>query len=369
MRRSINRGTSALSRSIATTTRRLFCSCPRALRLITTDFFQLRAIWFALQALVFAGVIAGLGVWIGEAIGAYTLVGGLFVLSAPSVIFSLQMGNFQTTAMALGALAFVFLLTRREARGGIVLAYLALSKIFPGLLVVHLLFARRWRAVAWTGAAALVLIALSIWVVGTGPWLDFLHHEVPGIMNGKAFPQSEKPNVVESNQSIYGLMVRLRYLGAGWLDQPLGLRAASVYGLLILGLAAFAGWKGRLSVDRAAGRLMLVQTAVALMSLASFRSPFVGGTYGLVSTLWLLTLLCAGATTRTQAVLWTLAFCVCAVGNYLTPSPTFAPTPFWLIASAGILAFAVAASVWTVMRSVSRSEGAEVESAFREIAR
>src|SRR3569832_1144922 len=35
-----------------------FLLVPTALRLITSDFFQLRSLWFAIQTLVFAGVIA-----------------------------------------------------------------------------------------------------------------------------------------------------------------------------------------------------------------------------------------------------------------------------------------------------------------------
>ena len=322
-----------------------FLLVPSALRLVTADFFQFRALWFALQALVLAGAVAGLGVWIGEAIGAYTLIGGLFFLSAPTVLYSLQMGNFQSTAMALGALAFVLLVTRRIKTGAFILAYAALSKIFPGLLIVYLLLARRWRAVAWTAGAALVLLVLSLWVLGTQPMQDFMHHELPAISDGRAFPQSERLNVAQSNQSIYGLTVRLRHLGAAWLDQPTGLRVTSIYGLLILGLAAFAGWKARIDTSTSSGRAVLVQTAVALMTLASFRSPFVGGPYGLVSTMWLLTLLVATASNRKAAALWAVAFAICAVGNRLTPSPTFAPTPFWLMASGGILLLAVATSI------------------------
>jgi alpha-1,2-mannosyltransferase len=328
-----------------------FLLVPSALRLIAPDFFQFRALWFALQAVVLAGVVAGLGVWIGGTIGAYTLIGGLFFLAAPTVLYSLQMGNFQSTAMALGALALVFLVTRRIMAGALILAYVALAKIFPGLLVVYLLLARRWRAVAWTAAAALVLLALSVWALGTQPMKDFVHHELPAISDGQAFPQSERLNVAQSNQSIYGLTVRLRDLGASWLDQPTGLRVTSLYGLLMLGLAAFAGWKARIDTSSSSGRALLVQTAVALMTLASFRSPFVGGPYGLVSTMWLLTLLAANAPTRKFASLWAGAFVVCAVGNYLTPSPTFPPTQFWLIASGGILILAMATSIGAVVRS------------------
>jgi alpha-1,2-mannosyltransferase len=329
-----------------------FLLVPQALRLITTDFFQLRALWFATQALVLGSVVAALGVWIGEVLGAYTLIGGLFFLSAPTVIYSLQMGNFQSTAMALGVLALICLVTRRILVGAFILAYAAISKIFPGLLVVYLLFARRWQAVGWTAGAGLILLALSIGVLGTQPMKDFVHYELPAISDGSAFPQSERLNVAQSNQSMYGLTVRVRHLGATWLDQRTGLRAASLYGLLILGLTAFAGWRSRINLTSPAGRALLVQTSLALMTLASFRSPFVGGPYGLVSTMWLLTLLVATAPTRLYSILWALAFGVCALGNLLTPSPTYPPTTFWLIASGAIVIAAMAMSVWVVVRPI-----------------
>lgn len=334
-----------------------FLLVPRALQLISTDFLQLRALWFAIQAIVLAGAIAGVATWIGGTIGAFASIGGIFFLSAPTVLYSLQMGNFQSTAMALGAVAMIFLVTRRIRTGALILAYVALSKIFPGLLVVYLLLARQWRAAAWTAGAGVALLVLSVWVLGTQPIADFVHHEMPAIANGQAFPQSERLNVAQSNQSIYGLTVRLRFLGASWLDQPTGLRAASLYGLLIVALAAFSGWKGRIDLSNPAGRALFVQTIIALLSLASFRSPFVGGPYGLVSTLWLLTLLTASARTQKSAALWALAFVVCAVGNLMTPSPNFAPTDFWLVASGGILVLAVGVSVWAVFVALQTPAG------------
>jgi hypothetical protein len=185
-----------------------------------------------------------------------------------------------------------------------------------------------------------------------------VHHELPAISDGRAFPQSERPNVAASNQSIYGLTVRLRFLGASWLDQPTGLKVTSVYGLIVLALAALAGWKGRIDLSNPAGRVLLVQTGLALMSLASFRSPFVGGIYGLVATLWLLALLAAGSRNRQSAVLWSLAFVACAVGNRLTPSPYFPATTFWLATSAGMFVFALGVSTWCVLRLIlSRPSG------------
>jgi alpha-1,2-mannosyltransferase len=331
-----------------------FLLVPSALRLITTDFFHLRAVWFAIQAIVLAGAMAALAVWIGGAIGGFAVLGGVFVLTAPTVLYSLQMGNFQSTAAALGALALVLLITRRIKTGALILAYVALSKIFPGLLVVYLLLARRWRAVLWTAAVGVALLILSVWILGLKPLQDFVQHEMPAIANGQAFPQAERLNVAQSNQSIYGLTVRLRVLGAHWLDQTTGLRVTSLYGLLIIALTVFAGWKSRIDLSSPSGRVVLVQTGLALMTLASFRSPFVGGPYGLVSTLWLLTLLAAGAETRNARAFWAVVFVVCAVGNRLTPSPTYGPTTFWLVVSGAILLAAAGASVWATLRSIPR---------------
>lgn len=336
-----------------------FLLVPQALRLVTADFFQLRALWFAIQALALAGSAGALAVWIGGTIGGFALLGGLAVLTTPTVLYSLQMGNFQSTAVALGAVALVLLVTQRIKTGAPILAYVALSKIFPGLLVVYLLLARRWRAVAWTAVSGVVLVVLTVLVFGTEPFEDFVHHELPAISDGRAFPQSERPNVVASNFSMYGLTVRLRFLGASWLDQPLGLEVASVYGLIVLALAALAGWKDRIDLSNPAGRMLVLQTGLALMSLASFRSPFVGGPYGLVATLWLLALLAAASRTRYSAVLWSLAFVACAVANRLTPSPYFTPTTFWVAASAGVFLFALGVNTWCVLRLIqSRPAGA-----------
>ena len=46
----------------------------------------------------------------------------------------LYTGNFQTTAMAAGIIALLLLVTRRIGTGALMLAYVSLSKIFPGLL-------------------------------------------------------------------------------------------------------------------------------------------------------------------------------------------------------------------------------------------
>jgi hypothetical protein len=202
-----------------------------------------------------------------------------------------------------------------------------------------------------------VLTGLAAAVWGIQPFEEFVHREVPGILDGSAFPQSERPSVAVSNQSVYGLTVRLRLLGASGLEQSLGLKIASLYGLILLALTVLAGLKARIDLSHPAGRLLLVQTGLALLSLASFRSPFVGGPYGTVATLWLLALLAAGSQSLKSAALWSLSLLVCAAVTSLVPSPTYPPTTFWLIVSAGIFVFALGVNTWCVVRLLpSRTE-------------
>ncbi len=330
-----------------------FLLAPAAFRLVTGgDFFRLRDLWFAMQALVLAAAVSGVALWIGGLPGAYALLTGVAFLGIPLVLFALQMGNFQTTAVSMALVGTVLLLTARITSGALLLAYVAASKIFPGILIVYLAMARKWRAVAWVAGAGAVLLLLTLGVFGTRPFLDFVRYEVPAISSGAAFPQSERPSVVSVNQSIYGVTVRLRLLGLRALDQPTGLRIASVYGLMVVAFAAFAGWMGRRDLTSPAGRANLLLAVLGLLTLASFRSPFVGGGYGLISTFWTLALLTAVAPARSSRLLWLFAFAVFATSATLTPSaaPTNTPTTFWLAVSAALVAFAVGVGAWAVVR-------------------
>jgi hypothetical protein len=191
--------------------------------------------------------------------------------------------------------------------------------------------------------------------------LDYLEktYPTPALYPSDAAERHEVVRWTLWLDSTLGLTVRLRLLGASWLDQSLGLKVTSVYGLIVLALAALAGWKGRsINLSNPAGRALLVQTGLALMSLASFRSPFVGGLYGFVAALWLLTLLAGSSRNRQSAVLWSIAFVTCAVVNRLTPSPSFPATTLWLVASGGIFVLALGASAWAVLRLIlSRTSG------------
>jgi hypothetical protein len=76
---------------------------------------------------------------------------------------------------------------------------------------------------------------------------------------------------------------------------------------------------------------------LALVGLASYRSPFVGFAYGGASTMWLLWLMTASA--RSQAGVWAgvAAFALTAVATSLVPPPVGGlPPPRVLLASLAV---------------------------------
>jgi alpha-1,2-mannosyltransferase len=333
-----------------------FLLLPAAIRAMRADMFQFRAVWFTMQALVLAATLLSLASWIGGRTGAHAMVGTVFLLATPHAIYSLQQSNFQNTAVPLAVAAVVLIYARRVKRGAAILAFAAASKIFPGVLVVYLLAARRWRALAWTAAFGIALLVITAAAFGTKPFVDFARHEVPRISSGASFPQTERPDTMASNQSVYGLTVRARVLGLGWLTEPRGLAIASVYGFLVLAFAAFVGWRSTFDISDPAGRARLVMTAIGLLALASFRSPFVGGVYGLVGTVWLLTLL-AGRAPAERSFLGGLGLiAVFCTASWLIPGPGHAPTTIAMLVSAIVFIVAVGANVFALTLSL-RSPG------------
>ena len=157
-----------------------FLLLPQSLRLVAPEFGAFRALWFAMQLLIIIGGFVAAAIWIGGVAGATVLAGGALVLAVPGIVFALQQGNFQISATPLAAAGFALLLAGRLGPGAALLAWTAAAKIFPGILVVHLAAARRWRALARLALAGVVLLGLTIAVQGTRPLQRFRRHRHAG---------------------------------------------------------------------------------------------------------------------------------------------------------------------------------------------
>ena len=151
-----------------------FLLLPAAIRLVAPEFLATRAVWFMLQSLLLAAALVMVSRWIGGVPGAWAAALGWLVLASPAVLMTLQVGNFQVTVYSLAIIAFVLIATGRELTGASLLAYATVGKIVPGVLVLFLLTARRWRAVIYTAAFSLLLGAITVGAFGWKPIGDFI---------------------------------------------------------------------------------------------------------------------------------------------------------------------------------------------------
>jgi alpha-1,2-mannosyltransferase len=368
-----------------------FLLLPGAIRLAAPEFAATRAVWFMVQSLLLAAALVMISRWIGGVPGAWAAASGWLVLASPAVLSTLQAGNFQVTVYSLAIIAFVLVTTGRELSGAAILAYATAGKIVPGVLVLFLLTARRWRAVAYTAAFSLLLCAITVAWFGWTPMRDFIWYEMPKLASGEAFPQAERLSTSLANLSVYGETVRLRRLlaawfGVNWLGPEVGRPIASVYGIIVVLLTAGAGWlvgkrgwlargtgpaRGTRPRDEAASlspetRIKLAQMVLALLSLTAFRSPFVGSIYGYLGTMWLLTLLAAEASTAMKRAGWLAGFGIVAAAMLFTPSPvpqqTLIPPPqAWMVVTSVMFSSVLLLNLGVVARTMAMAWRHEAE--------
>jgi alpha-1,2-mannosyltransferase len=321
-----------------------FLLLPAAVRAVAPDFFDTRRVWFGLQVLVLAGVMLRVAWWIGGEPGRRVALASLAVWALPTTFVALQTGNFQITAIPMALSGALLAWSARPALGGGLLAYAAVGKIFPVMLVLHVIATRRWRPVTWIGAWALALTVLTALVLGLDPFIDFVRDEIPQLASGASFPQTEDPSAFAVNQSIYGFTVKLRALGLVWLDQANGKHVAQVYAVLLAALAIVSGLRSRAegAVTDERSRLDHAGMWLGLLNLASFAGPFVGGAYGSAGTAWLVALRAGGAGTPARRLAWLAALLPTFLVPWITPSPGGGPP------AAGMLVLSAAWQVWAV---------------------
>ncbi len=276
-----------------------FLVLPRAALAISHDFFTLRALWFALDAALFASAMLLLARWIGGRHGRVAALLIPLVWVALPTTLTLQIGNFQLAAYALAVLAMIAFDRGRHALGGLLLAVVTLSKLFPGLLLVYLAARRKWRSVAWTVAMMIAWTAVAFAVLGRAPFDAFLRYHLPRIASGEAFPMLwQFPPAVAVSHSIYCIVLKLGLLGVPHMGRATA--NAVVWGYSAV-LAVLAWLLGRRPPGR--DRLGEATAWVILLLLGALRSPFLPEEYAQVAPLWLLTLVAARVEPRPKAVL------------------------------------------------------------------
>jgi hypothetical protein len=258
---------------------------PRALMVFTPGFMALRMLWFGVCGggilLAFLVVVR----FMSPAAGTRALLLSPLVWMSLPMLSNLQKGNVQATVVAGSMLAMVLLERRRHALGGFLLAFMAMSKIYPGMLVIFLVAQRRWRALAWTTAAGFVILGVSFLDTGWPPYAAFLRH-LPGILGGEAFPAFRNPAAMAINFSIPGLVFKAKLFGVPGMTFAVSKVVGWLYTLIVIGVTVVAGRR-----DLEGDRKPIVWLAILI--LATLRSPFLPQGYGTIPQLWLLTLLAA----------------------------------------------------------------------------
>jgi hypothetical protein len=278
-----------------------FLPVPALLRQVTGTYWGFRRLLFALTLGVVAIVAVFTARRLDRRLGTHAVWLTPFLLTAPTMVATLHMGNVQLAAIATAVGAMLLFERGRYAAGGLALGCVAAGKLFPGLLVVYLLFRREWRAAGWTLAGAAAFALVSVGLYGTAPWVEFLH-EMPGLLSGEAFSAFRNPDAVANNQSVPGIVFKLKLLGVPHMDYAAMRLLGWAYSLAILAVTA---WLARRA--RPQGREPLVW--LTILFLASMRSPFLP-TYGAFPTLWLGTLFLAAHAGRPGVVRATVAILI-----------------------------------------------------------
>jgi hypothetical protein len=260
----------------------------------TDDFIAIRRVWFAVQVLVAMGALFVIASYISGRAGLVCALAFPLVWLAPPVLLNLQIGNAQILAVALAIAGMVLLASGRTIVGSGLLASAILAKIFPAMLLVGLV--RRGRrhqllaVIAWMAVLTVVTIA----AYGMQPMRDFAAI-FPFISKGTVPYVASligDPNLAVANLSSYGFtrkLVGLHVLSSLTHDALY----QRIYSLLVLLIAVTAALYRRSAHDDERSRLIDVAGWLAVLNLASFRSPFLPDAYGPVGTYFLLAVLVA----------------------------------------------------------------------------
>jgi alpha-1,2-mannosyltransferase len=327
-----------------------FLLLPRALGLIAPDFLRLRMVWFGLTAGVLLAAMMAVARLLGPAAGTRAILLAPLVWAGIPMLNSLQKGNVQVLIIAISMLALVLFARGREVAGGALLGYACVGKIYPGMLVLYLILRRQWRAVAWTSGFALVLLVLSLADTGAAPILAFVEH-LPGILGGEAFPAFRNPTAVAVNVSVPGLVFKAKLFGVAGMSFATSKLLGWIYTVVVVAAIVLAA--RRTMRDEEAPPVWL-----AILILATLRSPFLPQGYGVFTAIWLATLVAALRPPTAKTILLVVAAWTCF--NLYVPQD-------WGVPARGIALITtipqVAMVVVTILALRGRAAAEEVDAA------
>jgi hypothetical protein len=183
--------------------------------------------------------------------------------------------------------------------------------------------------------------------MGWVQFAGFLSH-LPGLLGGEAFPAFRNPAALAINLSVPGLPFKLKVLGIG----SMGFGAAKIVGWLYTVVAVGATvWAARRPLNVAEKPLVWL----AIIFLATLRSPFLPAGYAGFPPLWLLTLVAATHAPSPRVLAATVGSWI-ALGVFVPMDWASPRTLAWLMF---IPQVAMAALVVVALRHVVPAQAAE----------
>jgi hypothetical protein len=259
-----------------------FLILPGIFTALTNDFLNVRLLWFAFNGIVILIAMLIIARSLGPIIGTRAQLLIPVVWAGLPTVNTLQKGNVQLLIVSLSMIAMLFISRKKFLSGGILLAFTTASKIYPGMLIVYLLVRRQWRAIIYIAIAGIALALIALYAFGLQSYEAFLKH-LPGILGGEAFPAFRNPAAVAINISIPGIILKMKLFGF----QDIGFGASKIIGwIYTLILLAIIFVVGRRKNDNPL-------TWLAILILATLRSPFLPISYASFPPLWLLSLIIA----------------------------------------------------------------------------
>ena len=282
-----------------------FLILPMVAMALGMDFDQTRAIWFSLEGGMVLACMLWLCVWVGGQRGRWAalLIPALWI-ATPNLL-TLQLGNFQLSAIALSVVAMALFWRDRPIAGGALLGF-TVFKLFPGILGIYLIATRRWRALGWTlGFSAIYSVIALLWF-GMNPFHALFDFHLPRLASGEAWSFLEIPQlapVAAINDSVPGIVMKLKSLGVSGMSLAFEQKIVWIWTIAIVVLTVMSAARAhRMS------RHELAMNWLALLALATFRSPFVPDHTGLFAPLWLWSFVAVGAAMNGSRIAWLAVF-------------------------------------------------------------
>jgi hypothetical protein len=319
---------------------------PRALSYVAPDFFALRRLWFGLNVVVVLAAVWAISRRLVPAAGPAVVWLAPLVLAPMSVLSTFQIGNVQLACIAASLLAMLAFERARAggpraplflAGGGLLLAFMTVSKLFPGMLVFYLLLRRDWAAVAWTAGIGLALALLGLADLGLAPHQAFLQH-LPRLLSGEAFPNLNVAPGIAANMSVPGLVRKLSLYGLPYATFD----AMRVVGWLYTAVLLVAVVR---LAQRPVPPAFEPVVWIAILLLATLRSPALP-VYGIFPVVWLAAIVLAArwhdVALRVALLVLAAVLVTVAPGQTLVP-PTVQAIFSTIVQTGGAIAIVVTA--------------------------